>query len=82
MDWKGVKVPKGSRLFRNHKFTYMHGGSNFIIEIDELLVAKGMLSQELISIRDTQNSKFIKSINLCYHFDIILIFLVNKHLYI
>ena len=35
MDWKKIKLPEGSKLFRVHTFTYMHGGSTFHLEIDE-----------------------------------------------
>jgi hypothetical protein len=36
MDWKAVKVPEGSKLFRIHKFTYMHQGVNYLFEVNEL----------------------------------------------
>ena len=35
MDWKSVSVPQGSKLYRVHRFTYMHKGVNYILEIDE-----------------------------------------------
>lgn len=35
MEWKSVNVPQGSRLFRNHRFSYMSRGANYSIEIDE-----------------------------------------------
>ena len=35
MEWKKVKVPAGSKLFRNHRFTYMHKGINYRLEVDE-----------------------------------------------
>ena len=35
MEWQGVNIPEGSKLYRIHKFTYMHGGVNYILEINE-----------------------------------------------
>jgi hypothetical protein len=35
MDWKNVKIPAGSRLFKVHNFTFMHKGTNYVLEIDE-----------------------------------------------
>mgnify|MGYP003683930431 CR=1 FL=1 len=35
MDWKTIKIPEGSKLYRIHKFTYMHGGVNYLLEINE-----------------------------------------------
>lgn len=35
MDWKSLKLPKGSRLFKQHNFTFMHKGGNYLIEVDE-----------------------------------------------
>ncbi|SME87879.1 hypothetical protein [Pseudobacteriovorax antillogorgiicola] len=35
MDWNVVKVPEGSKLYRIHKFTYMHSGVNYLLEINE-----------------------------------------------
>ena len=35
MEWNKVKVPVGSKIFKNHRFTFMHKGINYRIEIDE-----------------------------------------------
>jgi len=35
MEWKKVKVSAGSKLFKNHRFTFMHKGTNYRIEVDE-----------------------------------------------
>lgn len=35
MDWQKIKIPDGSKLFRIHKFTYMHQGVNYLLEINE-----------------------------------------------
>lgn len=35
MDWQAVKKADGSKLFRIHKFTYMYGGVNYLLEINE-----------------------------------------------
>lgn len=35
MDWKKVQLPEGTKLFRVHAFTFMHGGSTYHLEIDE-----------------------------------------------
>lgn len=35
MNWNSIKVPEGSKLYRIHKFTYMHGGINYLLEINE-----------------------------------------------
>ncbi len=59
MDWKGVKIPKGNRIFRSHKFTYMHGGSNFIIEIDEGLDGASTGHSEL----STDSSGIVPSVS-------------------
>jgi hypothetical protein len=34
-DWKDASIPDGSKLFRSHVFTFMHGGNTFALEIDE-----------------------------------------------
>ncbi len=36
MDWQMIKIPDGSKLFRIHKFTYMHQGVNYLLEINEM----------------------------------------------
>lgn len=35
MDWKSVKLPAGAKLCKTHAFTFMLGGSNYLINIDE-----------------------------------------------
>ena len=35
MEWKSAKVPSNSKLFKVHRFTYMHKGVNYLLEIDE-----------------------------------------------
>jgi hypothetical protein len=35
MTWKSVPLPSGSKLFKSHNFTYMKGGTTFILEVDE-----------------------------------------------
>ncbi len=35
MDWKKIKLPQGSKLFRVYNFTYMHAGNTYHLEIDE-----------------------------------------------
>ena len=36
MDWKAIQIPDGSKLFRIHKFTYMHQGVNYLFELNEM----------------------------------------------
>lgn len=36
MDWKGIKIPEGSKLFRIHRFNFLHQGVNYLFEINEL----------------------------------------------
>lgn len=36
MNWKAIQIPEGSKLFRIHKFTYMHQGVNYLIEVNEM----------------------------------------------
>ncbi|MCX6127949.1 MAG: hypothetical protein NTX25_02655 [Proteobacteria bacterium] len=36
MDWKAIKVPDGSKLFKIHRYNYLHQGINFLFEINEL----------------------------------------------
>ena len=35
MDWSAVSLPSGSKLFRVHYFTFLHAGSNYVIEVNE-----------------------------------------------
>ncbi len=35
MNWKNIEVPKGSKLFKLHRFTYIHKGVHYAIEVDE-----------------------------------------------
>ena len=35
MEWKGIKLPVGSKLFRVHTFNFFHNGINFELEVDE-----------------------------------------------
>ena len=34
-DWCSVNVPNGSKIFKSHSFTFMHGGNTYVLEIDE-----------------------------------------------
>ncbi len=36
MDWKATKVPEGSKLFRIHRFNFLHQGINYLFELNEL----------------------------------------------
>lgn len=36
MDWKAVRIPEGSKLFRIHRFNFLHQGVNYLLEINEL----------------------------------------------
>lgn len=36
MDWNAMKIPDGSKLFRIHRFTFLHQGVNYLLEINEL----------------------------------------------
>ena len=36
MDWKALKIPEGSKLFKIHRFNLLHGGTNYMLEINEL----------------------------------------------
>ncbi len=36
-QWRSVKLPAGSKLFKVHSFTLMHKGSTFALEIDEFM---------------------------------------------
>lgn len=35
MEWKNVKVPAGSKLFKSHNFTFMTKGRSWHLEVDE-----------------------------------------------
>lgn len=35
MDWQKLIIPAGSKLFRMQRFTYMHKGVNYLLEVDE-----------------------------------------------
>ena len=35
MSWKSVSLPTGAKLFKSHNFTYMKGGTTYILEVDE-----------------------------------------------
>lgn len=35
MEWKNVKVPAGSKLFKSHNFTFMTKGHSWQLEVDE-----------------------------------------------
>jgi hypothetical protein len=35
MEWKSIKLPSGTKLFKAHHFNFIHKGVNFNLEIDE-----------------------------------------------
>ena len=35
MEWKNVKVPSGSKLFKAHNFTFMNKGHSWRLAVDE-----------------------------------------------
>jgi hypothetical protein len=35
VDWKQVKVPAGTKLFKAHSFTFMIKGDSWQLEVDE-----------------------------------------------
>ncbi len=35
MDWKTLKIPEGSTLFKIHRFNLIHQGVNYVLEINE-----------------------------------------------
>ena len=36
MDWKNLKIPEGSKLFKIHRFNFLYQGVNYLLEINEL----------------------------------------------
>ena len=36
MEWKAVKIPDGSKLFKIHRFNYLHLGVNYLLELNEI----------------------------------------------
>jgi hypothetical protein len=34
-EWRKVKLPAGSKLFRVHNFTFMAKGNTYVLEVDE-----------------------------------------------
>ena len=42
MGWKDIKLPKGCKLIKIHKFLYMANGVSYNLEIDEF--ADGMFT--------------------------------------
>lgn len=35
MEWKSIKLPAGTKLFKIHTFNLIHKGTNFNLEVDE-----------------------------------------------
>jgi len=59
MNWKTIKIPEGSKLFRIHKFTYMHQGVNYLLEINEMGEGKWIGHGE----HSTDQNSVIPSVN-------------------
>jgi len=35
MDWLKLNIPQGSKLLRTQRFTFMHKGVNYLLDVDE-----------------------------------------------